>query len=238
MPDAPRYASVEVKICGLVRREDVAVADELGADYLGVVLSSGFGRSVDPGDLRALVADTRATKVAVLVDEPAVHASMLASRLGAGVIQLHGSEPPSTLEELRRVGDWRLWKSVRARSAGDVEDAAKRYRGLAHALVVEGWKEGVVGGGGATLVANAHEVRAAVGSQFDFVLAGGLSFETVREAVERFRPNVVDVSSGVESGPRRKDPRLLRAFIDAARATSDSERPASGPGGHQRGAYR
>lgn len=234
MPDTASCASVEVKICGLMRREDVQAADQLGADYLGVVLSSGFRRSVHAADAPALVANTRATKVVVLVDETAARASMLASRLGAGVIQLHGSEPSSTLAELRSAGEWRLWKSVRARSAADVEEAAERYRGLAHALLVEGWKEGVVGGGGAALAAEPLEVRAAIGHELDFVLAGGLTPLTVGDAVERFLPDIVDVSSGVEGVPLRKDPELLRAFIHGARAASRSKDTAWEAGGRRR----
>jgi phosphoribosylanthranilate isomerase len=94
----------------------VLVADGLGVDYLGVVLTRGFGRSVDPALGPALVEGTRATKVAVVVDETAAAAEALARAVGAGVIQLHGDESAELLRELRERGPWTLWKSVRARS--------------------------------------------------------------------------------------------------------------------------
>ena len=209
-----------MKICGLARRRDALLADELGADYLGVVLTAGFGRSVDPEDAGALVAGTRATRVAVLVNESPPEAESRARALGAGVIQLHGEEDVSVFEALRRRGEWKLWKSVRARSADDVERVVGRYGGVADGILVEGWKEGVVGGGGALLSARPEAVRAAVSEDLDFVLAGGLQPDNVERAVALLRPDVVDVSSGIEAALREKDAELVHTFIDAVRRTS------------------
>jgi phosphoribosylanthranilate isomerase len=215
-----------VKLCGLTRRDDVLLADGLGADYLGLVLSRGFGRSVEPAAGPALVHGTKATKVAVLVDETADDAESLALTVGAGVIQLHGDESEAVLRELRDRGPWTLWKSVRARSLGDVQRAVDRFADLADGLLVEGWREGVVGGGGAVLELSPQAVRAAIPQGVAFVLAGGLAPGTVADAVALFLPDVVDVSSGIEAIPGRKDPELARAFVRAARA---SRRPAITP---------
>ena len=114
MPDP-----VRVKICGLTRRRDVEMAADLGADYVGVVLTGGFGRSVDAAAAPGLVRDVPATPVAVLVDEPLDVAATAARALGAGVVQLHGEETPEVAEALRELGPWDVWKAVRVRSAAD-----------------------------------------------------------------------------------------------------------------------
>ncbi len=135
---------VRVKICGLMRREDVEVADAAGADYVGVILSAGFARSVDPARAGELVRGVSATPVAVIVDEDPDGARMRAATIGAGVIQLHGDEPPEMVEELAGSGEWRLWKSIRVREPEDVTRAVARYGALVHGLLFEGFREGVV----------------------------------------------------------------------------------------------
>ena len=207
-----------VKICGLRRREDVVMADEYGADFLGVVLTPGFSRSVDLQEARTLVDGMRARPVAVLVDESADEAERKAEALGAQVIQLHGREPPDVLESLARRGHWSLWKGVRARTVEDVVQALAEYRGLADGLLLEGWKAGVVGGGGVRLALEPERVHEHLSDAQYLILAGGLSSDTVGAAAARFRPDVVDVSSGVESKVGEKDPELVRAFISAARS--------------------
>lgn len=213
---------VRVKICGLVRPEDARFADAAGADYLGVVLSKGFGRSVEPSRAAEVVAGTRARKVAVLVDESADGAEAAAAALGAGVLQLHGDESPELLRELRRRGPWALWKAVRARAPADVERAVARYAGVADGILVEGWKAGPLGVGGARLGLEPTLVRESIPETMDFVLAGGLTADTVRDAVLRFHADVVDVSSGVESALGEKDHALVRAFIEGARSVKEA----------------
>lgn len=215
-----------VKICGIRRREDALTADRLGANYLGVVLSPGFGRSVDPASAPSLVEGVGATLVAVLVDEAPERAAELATALGAGVIQLHGTEPPEEVAKLAGLGRWELWKAVRVSRVADVEGASRRYGGLVAALLVEGHRDGVVGGAGVAVdAALAPAVRAALAPGLGLVLAGGLTPENVRGAVARFGPDVVDVSSGVERVRGQKDPELLRRFIERSR--HPLEEPAS-----------
>jgi len=209
---------VRVKICGLTRREDALAADAAGADYLGVILTAGFGRAVKPSESRAIVDGTRAHKVAVLVDGSVDEAADAARALGADVIQLHGSEAPEMLESLRALGPWKLWKAVRARSVEDVAQAVGRYGALVDALLVEG--SGALGVGGARVQIDPARVRALVPAGTSFVLAGGLTPDSVADAVRSFHPDVVDVSSGVERALRVKDHDKIRAFIDAARSAA------------------
>ncbi len=219
---------IEVKICGLTRRQDAEAAAALGAGYLGVVLTPGFARSVSTREAGPLLAGLSVTPVAVLVDEAPARAEALARTLGAGVIQLHGSEAPEAVAELARRGPWRLWKSVRARDPDDVREAAERYGPWVHGILVEGAREGVLGGGGARLdPASFPDLRSLVPAPLRLILAGGLRAETVAAAVDHFAPDVVDVSSGVEVEPGRKGPELVGRFIqEALRARPQ----AAGPG--------
>jgi phosphoribosylanthranilate isomerase len=227
--------TTRVKICGLRRREDVLVADAAGADYLGVVLSAGFLRSVDPAAAAELVEDTRAARVAVLVDESARGAADRAEAVAAAVLQLHGAEPVELVRELAAVGRWTLWKSVRVRGPGDVTRAVDAYGPWVDGLLLEGWRDGVVGGGGALLdPAVVGGGRPWFPAGLDLILAGGLGPDSVSAAVARFSPDVVDVSSGVEEAPGTKSPDLVRLFIQRARAATSRPgaiHPDPSPGG-------
>lgn len=210
--------SGRVKICGLCRREDVLVADAAGADYLGAVVTVGFGRTVDLERVPGLMAGVEAVPVAVLVDEEPADAVRLARTLGAGVVQLHGEETPATVAAVSGAGPWAVWKAVRVREPGELDRAVEAFGEVAHGLLVEGWREGVVGGGGVRLGdALAERAGGAIPEGLDFILAGGLTADSVFDAVARFAPDVVDVSSGVEETLCRKDPLKVRRFVEEAR---------------------
>lgn len=206
-----------MKVCGLTRREDVLAAERAGADYLGFILSPGFSRSVPLASASPMVEGVRPMTVAVLVGEEPRAAEEAARSIAAGVIQLHGEETPAVLADIRTRGSWKLWKAVRAQAMEDVERAVDLYGDVADGILVEGWKEGVAGGGGARLTLAPDRVRDLIPEQLDFILAGGLGPDNVAEAVRGFRPDVVDVSSGVERAKGEKDHGLVERFVAAAR---------------------
>jgi phosphoribosylanthranilate isomerase len=212
LSDVPR-----VKLCGVTRNEDARAADELGADLVGIVLSEGFGRSVHAERAGSVVEGIRTATVAVVVDETPSVAAELAARIGASVIQLHGDEDVATVEELRRLGEWTLWKAVRAGVVDDVARAVDRFGPSVDGILVEGRKEGVVGGGGVGVRLEPEAVRGHIPPELDFILAGGLVPESVADAVARFGPDVVDVSSGIERSIGIKDSEFMRTFIKSAR---------------------
>lgn len=218
----------KVKICGITRRADAEFAAAQGAAYLGMILSAGFGRSVPEEQAPAIVAGLTATPVAVVVDEAPEDAARLATAVGAGVIQLHGNESPESVARLAGLGPWRLWKAVRAADALAVRDAAARYAGLVHGFLVEGFVPGAVGGAGARLSPEVGALRSRLPRPLTLIVAGGLTPDNVAEAVARHQPDVVDVSSGVESALGVKDPLLVSRFIQEAHRPA-SPAPSSNP---------
>lgn len=210
-------ARPRVKICGLMRNDDARAAETLGADLLGVVLTPGFRRSVAVESAAAVVVGTTLPKVAVLVDASPSDAQRAARTIGASVLQLHGDEGLEVVRELRQRGEWALWKAVRARTTDDLSRVVDTLGAHVDGVLVEGWRQGVVGGGGVRLALDPTDVRSAIPPELDLILAGGLEPSTLPDAVARFAPDVVDVSSGVEREVGRKDARLMEAFVKAAR---------------------
>jgi phosphoribosylanthranilate isomerase len=214
-----------IKICGLVRPDDAALAATLGADWVGVVLVPRTPRARTPDEARTIGQAARAAAdvplALVTADLAPETLADAAERAGAGALQLHGDEPPETLERLRALGDWELWKAVRVRSGGDLLPEARRWAGLADLLLLDAWHPDRLGGTGTPFDwAALQAVRAGWPPGLALGVAGGLRAETVAEAVARLDPHLLDVSSGVEAAPGRKDPARLRAFFRAARGST------------------
>ncbi|HAW89233.1 MAG TPA: N-(5'-phosphoribosyl)anthranilate isomerase [Gemmatimonadetes bacterium] len=207
-----------VKICGITTPEDALVAQELGADYLGMILSQGFSRSILPDEAVdiGLVAET--PLVAVLVDESLDEAQRIAELSGTSVIQLHGEENVEYVEELRRRGMWTIWKAVRVRDPEDVTRAVEGLGTSVDGLLLDGWHPDRPGGSGVSFSWEGVRVmRDQIPSALKVIVAGGLTPGNVADAVRVLRPDVVDVVSGVELNIRRKDPELIGAFVRNAR---------------------
>lgn len=207
-----------VKICGITTPEDALAAQELGADYLGMILSQGFSRSILPDEAVdiGLVAET--PLVAVLVDESLDEAQRIAELSGASVIQLHGEENVEYVEELRRRGMWTIWKAVRVRDPEDVTRAVEGLGTSVDGLLLDGWHPDRPGGSGVSFSWEGVRVmRDQIPSALKVIVAGGLTPGNVADAVRVLRPDVVDVVSGVELNIRRKDPELIGAFVRNAR---------------------
>jgi phosphoribosylanthranilate isomerase len=220
----PDGALVRVKICCVRRAEDAREAVAAGADYVGALLSPGFGRSVEAHAAARFLEGAGATLVAVVVDAGVQKTVRLARAAGAGVIQLHGSEPPEALRALREEGNWRLWKATRVRGASDLEQAFEQWGDVADGILLDGFREGSVGGTGTTFPWESLEsLRGSLPERLELIVAGGLTPENVAEAVARLAPDVVDVSSGVEASLGVKDPAKVRAFVANARASSPGE---------------
>ncbi len=208
-----------VKICGITTPEDALVAQELGADYLGMILSQGFSRSILPDEAVDIGFVAETSLVAVLVDESLDEAQRIAELSGASVIQLHGEENVEYVEELRRRGMWTIWKAVRVRDPEDVTRAVEALGTSVDGLLLDGWHPDRPGGSGVSFSWEGVRVmRDQIPSALKVIVAGGLTPGNVADAVRVLRPDVVDVVSGVELNIRRKDPELIGAFVRNARS--------------------
>jgi phosphoribosylanthranilate isomerase len=207
-----------IKICGITTPEDALAARELGADYLGMILSQGFARSILPDEAVDIGLVAEAPLVAVLVDESLDEAERIAGLAGASVIQLHGEEDGDYAEELRRRGKWAIWKAVRVRDPEAVTRAVEALGASVDGLLLDGWHPDRPGGSGVSFSwDDVRLVRDRLPHNLKVIAAGGLTPGNVADAVQALRPDIVDVSSGVELHVRRKDPELIRAFVRNAR---------------------
>jgi len=201
---------VRVKICGITRLEDALAAVNFGADALGFVFATS-PRQVAPEAVQAIVSQLPpfVTTVGVFVNEKVSRIEELRSFCRFDLVQLHGDE---TEEMAAQLGP-RVIKAVRVRADAptDVQPYGKAT------LLLDAYAPGAAGGAGKTF----DWGRAvAVAKKGPIVLAGGLTPENVAQAIETVRPYGVDVSSGVEIGPGRKDHAKIQQFIRVAKTVA------------------
>ncbi len=211
-------SSPRLKICGITRRADAEAATREGAHYLGFVLVESSPRRVSAESVARLSRDLGSSVVVVTADAPDQTAD-LAIRAGASVVQLHGNERPRDVARLRRAGPWEVWKAIRMRDVGEALASARRFAEVADGILLDAWHPAALGGAGVTFAwEEAAELRRALEGTCRFVLAGGITPENVAEAMETLGPDVLDVSSGVESRPGIKDARKIRTLVAAMAA--------------------
>jgi phosphoribosylanthranilate isomerase len=216
------HSGVRVKICGVTCVGDAMACAEAGADWIGLNFHPASPRSVEIARAAEIIAALPASTepVGVFVDQPPEAVALLAERLGLGIVQLHGQEP---VDDLKVLGHLRIIRAFRIeRAAGWAEmthylDRAKALGRLPDAVLIDAYIPGLPGGTGATID---EDVLDCVPPLSRLILAGGLNPANVAERVARVRPWMVDVASGVESAPGRKDLARVAAFIAAARRGS------------------
>jgi phosphoribosylanthranilate isomerase len=221
-----------VKICGLTRREDAAAAVQGGARYVGAIFAGG-PRLISADSARLLFADAgSATRVVVVGHEPVDDIVRNAMAAGADIIQLHGDPSPRTVNELRERWLGGIWAALRVPPQAFDADRAASLFAAADGVVLDAYVPGALGGTGVAidwraLSAVVRDVRAHEESNALLILAGGLTPENVRRAAELLTPDVVDVSSGVETAPGVKDHARMHRFIAAARGDSSGDEQLS-----------
>lgn len=207
------------KICGLSTPEAVDAALTHGAAYLGFVFFPNSPRAVTPDDAARLAAPARGRTriVALLVDPTADELVSVVETLAPDMIQLHGRETPERVAAVRATHGLPVIKALGVRQGADL-DAAPAYEGVADHLMLDARPPENAdrpGGHGA-----AFDWTLLAGRRFaaPWFLAGGLNPGNVRAAIAETGAPLVDVSSGVERPPGRKDPELIGAFLAAVRA--------------------
>jgi len=195
----------KVKICGITRRGDALLAARWGADFLGLIFSES-PRRVTPEEAGAILLGFPypAAWVGVFVNEPLEAVRSVVRRLHLQWVQLHGCEDGDYAAALKQEAC--VIKAFEVKGKSDLR-AVERYP-LPWVLLDSpkgpgpGWDPALAAG---------------VVARKKVFLAGGLTSETVGEAVRRLRPYAVDVARGVEASPGRKDPRKMKAFIRAVK---------------------
>jgi phosphoribosylanthranilate isomerase len=209
---------MRVKICGITEETGLAAAAEAGAAYLGFVFFERSPRHLSAGRARALAleAPPGIVKVALLVN-PDDAALDRAAALPIDMLQLHGAESPARVVEARARTGLPVMKAIGIRTAGDLA-AIDRYAGAADQLLLDAKPPAGADRPGGNAEAFDWDLIAGQRIPLPWMLAGGLTPETVGEAVRRTGARQVDVSSGAESAPGVKDPARVAAFVAAARA--------------------
>jgi phosphoribosylanthranilate isomerase len=202
--------SVRVKICGITTLEDALVAVEAGADALGFIFVEGTPRYVTPAAAAAIVRGLPpfVTPVGVFWDHPRAHVKAVAETCGLGALQLHGDESP---EDARQYG-LPVIKTIKVGGRGDL-DRMPGYRGAVAAFLLDSaarWSEGE------PRQPIEWQLARLAASSGRILLSAGLNPDNVARAVEIARPYGVDVNSGVETRPGRKDPDKVRRFVAEA----------------------
>ena len=200
---------VKVKICGLMRPEDIDAVNEYRPDLAGFILARGRRRTLTDQQMRELVRALRPEiqSAAVFLDQDPAWIAELAAQDLMDVIQLHGQESNEEIRFLRENTDKKIIKAFRIEKADDIRTAQESEADLV--LLDSG-----VGGTGEVFDWSLPEQM-----HRPYILAGGLNPENVRTALGQMHPYAVDVSSGVETG-HCKDPEKIRQFIHAVRETA------------------
>jgi phosphoribosylanthranilate isomerase len=200
---------VRVKICGITSPDDARVAVEAGADALGFVFYDKSPRNINPLLAAKIIAGLPpfVQTVGLFVNEETEKIAWTADFCGLDLVQLHGDEEPEECAELSR----RVIKAFRIQNIQSIEPMQK-YQVAGYLL--DAWCPDCYGGTGKTFN---WEMAAAAKQYGPIILAGGLTPDNVAEAIAQVHPYAVDVSSGVESAPGKKDADKVREFIRRAK---------------------
>ena len=201
---------VKVKVCGMTNLKDTLVAVEEGADAVGFIFYKKSPRSVTMKLVREIVLELPpfVDTVGVFVDETAEQINKIADYCNLDMVQLHGDESPTFCKRMRR----RVIKAFRVK---DMQSVKKLTNFQVSGFILDTFSESLHGGTGKVFDWNLVLPAKKFGP---IIMAGGLSPNNVRQAIQRVRPYGVDVCSGVESQPGIKDHKQIRDFLKNAKA--------------------
>ncbi|MBE1707745.1 MULTISPECIES: phosphoribosylanthranilate isomerase [Mesorhizobium] len=214
--------ALDIKICGLKTDQAMAAALGGGASHVGFIFFAKSPRYVEPAEAGRLreAARGKAVAVAVTVDATDAFLDEIVSAMQPDMLQLHGSEHPERVAELKARYGLPVMKALPLSEAADL-DRIRPFIGIADRFLFDAKPpkgSELPGGNG---VAFDWRILAGLDAGVDYMLSGGLNAANIGDALRLANPPGIDISSGVESAPGVKDPALIEQFFRAARAARD-----------------
>jgi phosphoribosylanthranilate isomerase len=216
-----------IKICGVTSLDDAQMVFDAGADAIGLNFYEGSPRYVSRETAAQVcrAAPPQVCCVGVFVNRPPADVAEMVEQIELDALQFHGDESPEDLAALRSLGgrlaEIPIIRAFRCRTNNYAEVAAYLHRAaemgasLAAALI-DAYAEGKYGGAGQAIDFRAFRESRGLFGDLPLILAGGLNPANIAAAIEEAKPDAVDVASGVESNPGKKDSRLVLRFVETA----------------------
>lgn len=216
-------APVRVKVCGLTSVAEALACASAGADWIGLNFHPPSPRRIDLGLAAEVIAalPSSAQAVGLFVDRPPTEVAQVVDHLGLRIVQLHGQEPPEVLRDLTGIQVVRAFRLGNAEAVKEMKRYLRRAEDLGRApdaVLIDGYAPNQAGGTGQMI---GEDILDGLPPLPRLILAGGLTAENVAQRAARVRPWMVDVASGVESAPGRKDLARVAAFIRAAKGQTE-----------------
>lgn len=206
------HSRTRIKVCGITNADDAIAAINLGVDAIGFIFAESSPRYISPEDAKEIVADLPPFIhiVGVFVDKDPVEIEEIIDYCGLTHVQLHGSEDAEYCAKLaQNANPCMLIKAIRVGSSSKAEDFAP-YQDIVKGFLLDTFVEGQEGGTGKTFDWAMIE---SLDLKLPVILAGGLTPENISDAIRAVRPFAVDVNSGVEREPGRKNIDKLEALV-------------------------
>lgn len=222
--------STKVKICGITNKQDAFWASSLGADFIGLNFCKDSIRKVSLKNAKEIVQSlpSYTAAVGVFVDESLENIIKICNKTGIKIVQLHGNENVEFCKQLRSLmPECAIIKVIKIKQASEIPNMQDyinemyqtivEYLPYVNYILFDTYVEGQLGGTGETfswdVINKLKELFIQNNIDFKFFIAGGLTEQNVEEVIELLSPWAVDVSSGVERLPRRKDFDKMKNFI-------------------------
>jgi phosphoribosylanthranilate isomerase len=202
------HSVIKIKICGITNVEDALLAANLGADVLGFMFYKESKRYIRPKEAHNIISKLPPfiTTTGVFVNQELDEIRNIKEEVGFDVFQLHGDESPDFCKNFRRV-----IKTIRVKDSIDPKEVESYPT---QAILFDSYSTKGYGGTGESF---RWEILRGLSTSKKIILSGGLSSENVSQAIRIVNPYGIDVSSGVEEYPGKKNPEKLKKFIEAAR---------------------
>ncbi|MEA3329052.1 MAG: phosphoribosylanthranilate isomerase [Candidatus Omnitrophota bacterium] len=203
----------KVKICGITNLDDALAATELGADFLGFVFSQQSPRQIKIKQAVKIISSLpgNVSTVGLFVNQRGLLVKLASQECGFNYLQFHGDESPHYCQQIRK--EVKIIKAFRVKDKDSLKNLADYDVDI---YLLDAYNKDNFGGSGSMFNWDLAIEPKKIGKPI--ILAGGLTPKNVIKAIEKVRPYAVDVSSGIEKGPGRKDHKLIKKFIEQVRS--------------------